>query len=91
MARADQLYKDYLPFSEHSELPVYDGELLMDVHGTGCYTAHSELKRFNRRSEQLADAAERSSVMADHLGVLDYPKQALDEEWRRFILASVPR
>ena len=85
VARADQLYKDYLPFSEHPELPVYDGELLMDVHGTGCYTAHSELKRFNRRSEQLADAAERSSVMADHLGVLDYPKQALNEEWRRFI------
>lgn len=60
VAKADQLYKDYLPFSEHPELPVYDGELLMDVHGTGCYTAHSELKRFNRRSEQLADAAERS-------------------------------
>lgn len=85
IATSDQLYKDYLPFESHPELPVFDGELLMDVHGTGCYTAHSELKRFNRRNEQLADAAERSSVMADHLGLLKYPKETINEEWKRFV------
>ena len=85
VAPSDSLYRDYLPFEAHAELPVYDGELLMDVHGTGCYTAHSELKRFNRRCEQLADAAERSNVMADYLGVLSYPQGAINDEWRRFI------
>ena len=38
-ATSDQLFKDYLPYEKHSELPVFNGELLMDVHGTGCYTA----------------------------------------------------
>ena len=38
-ATSDQLFKDYLPYENHSELPVFDGELLMDVHGTGCYTS----------------------------------------------------
>ena len=85
VAPSDSLFQDYMPFEAHPELPVYDGELLMDVHGTGCYTAHSELKRFNRRCEQLADAAERSNVMADHLGVLNYPQKAINDEWRRFI------
>ena len=37
-ATSDQLFKDYLPYEKHSELPVFNGELLMDVHGTGCYT-----------------------------------------------------
>ena len=37
-ATSDQLFKDYLPFNNHPELPVFDGELLMDVHGTGCYS-----------------------------------------------------
>ena len=31
-ATSDQMYKHYLPFDNHPELPVYDGELLMDVH-----------------------------------------------------------
>ena len=31
-ATSDQLYKDFLPFSNHKELPVFNGELLMDVH-----------------------------------------------------------
>ncbi len=34
-ATSDRLYKDYLPYENHPELPVFDGELTMDVHGTG--------------------------------------------------------
>ena len=33
-ADSDQLFKDYQPYGSHPELPVFDGELLMDVHGT---------------------------------------------------------
>ncbi|MDR1681936.1 MAG: discoidin domain-containing protein [Candidatus Symbiothrix sp.] len=84
-ATSDQLYKDYLPFDQHPELPVFDGELLMDVHGTGCYTSQAAMKLFNRRNEQLADAAERSAVVADWLGGLAYPKQNLNEAWKRFL------
>ena len=84
-ARAGQMYEDYYPFDKHPELPVYDGELLMDVHATGCYTSQAAMKRFNRRNEQLADAAERASVMADWLGAAAYPAEELRTEWRRFI------
>jgi len=84
-SRSYQLFEDYLPFDKHPELPVYKGELLMDVHGTGCYTSQAAMKRFNRRNEQLGDAAERSSVMADFLGGVAYPAATLDESWKRFI------
>lgn len=84
-ARAGQMYEDYYPFDKHPELSVYDGELLMDVHATGCYTSQAAMKRFNRRNEQLADAAERASVMAHWLGAAAYPAEELRTEWRRFI------
>ena len=84
-AESDRLYKDYLPFSDHPELPVWNGELLMDVHGTGCYTSQAAMKLYNRLNENLADAAERSAVAADWLGTADYPLEFLSEAWKRFI------
>jgi alpha-mannosidase len=84
-ATSDQMYKDFLPFSVHPELPVWNSELLMDVHATGCYTSQAAMKLFNRRNELLADAAERSAVAADWLGGADYPRGILSEAWKRFI------
>lgn len=84
-AESDRLYKDYLPFSSHPELPVWKDELLMDVHGTGCYTSQAAMKLYNRKNELLADAAERSSVAADWLGTADYPLEFISEAWKRFI------
>lgn len=84
-AESDRLYKDYLPFDSHPELPVWNGELLMDVHATGCYTSQAAMKYYNRRNELLADAAERSAVAADWIGNYDYPKSFLTEAWKRFI------
>ena len=84
-AESDRLYKDYLPFESHPELPVWKGELLMDVHATGCYTSQAAMKLFNRRNELLADAAERSAVMADWAGTVAYPKDFLTEAWKRVI------
>ena len=84
-ATSDQLYKDYLPFNNHPELPVFDGELLMDVHGTGCYTSQAAMKLYNRQNEQLGDAAERAAVAAEWLGTASYPQHTLTEAWKRFI------
>ena len=84
-ATSDQLFKDYLPFDKHPELPVFDGELLMDVHGTGCYTSQAAMKLYNRQNEQLGDAAERAAVAAEWLGVANYPGQTLSDAWKRFI------
>ncbi len=84
-ATSDQLFLDYYPFDKHPELPVYDGELLMDIHATGCYTSQAAMKLYNRRNEQLGDAAERVSVMADYLGGATYPAEILTDSWQRFI------
>jgi len=84
-SRAGQIYEDYYPFEKHPEFGIYDGELLMDVHGVGCYTSHAAMKLFNRRNEQLADAAERASVAAELLGGINYPEEELRENWQRFL------
>lgn len=84
-ATSDQLFKDYLPYDKHPELPVFNGELLMDVHGTGCYTSQAAMKLYNRQNELLGDAAERAAVAARLLGVADYPGKSLTESWKRFI------
>ena len=84
-ATSDQLYKDFMPFDEHPELPVFDGELPMDVHGNGCYTSQAAMKLYNRQNEHLGDAAERTAVMADWLGTARYPGALLTETWQRVI------
>jgi alpha-mannosidase len=81
---ADQLARDLTP-SERASLPVYQGELLLKTHGVGCYTSQAAMKAFNRRNEQLADAAERASVAAEWVGGPAYPRERLRDAWTRFL------
>jgi len=67
------------------QLPRYRGELLMTDHGAGCYTSQAAMKRWNRKNELRADAAERSAVAAYWLGGLPYPRQTLTDAWWRFL------
>ncbi|MCI6209001.1 MAG: discoidin domain-containing protein [Prevotella sp.] len=83
---SDRLYKEFMPFDKHPELPVFDGELLMDVHGTGCYTSQAAMKLYNRQNEHLGDAAERASVAAQWLGTATYPHDILDDTWKRVLV-----
>jgi alpha-mannosidase len=66
-------------------LPVYRGELLLSVHGTGCYTSQTAMKRWNANNERLAAAAERAAAAAAWLGGVRYPAERLREAWRRFL------
>ena len=83
-APSDRLYRDLAP-ADVARLPRHKGELLMSVHGTGCYTSQAAMKRWNRRCELLADAAERACVAADRLGGAPYPRAKLTEAWTRFL------
>jgi alpha-mannosidase len=67
------------------KLPQFNGELLTSPHGNGCYTSQAAMKLLNRKNELLADAAERSAVMANWLGASYYPKATLKEAWIRFL------
>ena len=72
---------DYLSKQDNSKLHVWNDELPMRNHGVGAYTSQAVLKQWNRRNELLADAAEKSAVAADWLGVAAYPRQDLREAW----------
>ena len=83
-ASADQLYRELTP-EQVATLPVYDGELVMTSHGVGCYTSQAAMKRWNRRCEVLADAAERAATLAWWMGAKEYPHQELERAWTRFL------
>ena len=62
------------------DIPVHAGEL--QHHCVGCYSAHSGVKRWNRRAENLLQRAEKWAVVADVLGALPYPNADLTEAWK---------
>ena len=66
-----------------SKYQVWDGELPMRSHGVGAYTSWGMLKRWNRKNEVAADAAEKASALAWWLGQRDYPADELREAWIR--------
>ncbi len=70
---------------QKAKLPVWNNELVSTDHGVGGYTSRAIGKRWNKRNEQLADAAERTSVFASWLGVQKYPDGVLDTAWKRVI------
>lgn len=73
------------PDSEKAKLPVYDGEFLLTAHGAGSYTSRTVTKRWNRRCELLADAAERVCSAALINGAAAYPQNALDTAWKQVL------
>lgn len=87
-ASADEIYHDIdEKFSDEqkAKLPVWKNELVMQNHGAGGYTSRAVGKRWNRRCQELADVAERGSVMSSYLGTCDYNQESLNRSWKRFV------
>ena len=66
-SNADQMFLDITPAQE-ARLPQYTGEMELTNHSAGSLTSQAYQKRWLRREELLADAAEKSSVAAQLLG-----------------------
>ncbi len=81
-AHSTQIFEDLTP-EQIEKIPVYEGGLLIP-HGYGAMVSHTASKRFNRKNELLADAAEKSCSMATLFGA-DYPKTRLTDAWKRFL------
>ena len=79
-AKADQMFKDITP-AEAAALPRYTGELELTNHSAGSLTSQAYQKRWIRKEELLADAAEKSSIAAQWLGARPYPQQRLNDAW----------
>ncbi len=79
-ATADQLFRDISP-EQTMRLPRFKGELQLTNHSAGSYSSQTYQKRWNRKNELLADAAERASVAAAWLGGRKYPLERLNNAW----------
>ncbi len=60
-------------------LPVVHDEL--QKHASGCYSAHSGIKRWNRQAENALLRAEKWAVIAHHVAGLPYPAD-FERAWR---------
>ncbi|MEJ5308429.1 MAG: glycoside hydrolase family 38 C-terminal domain-containing protein [Anaerolineae bacterium] len=62
------------------KLSVVHNEL--QHHASGCYAAHSGVKRWNRQAEQALLAAEKWSTLASWLTRLPYPANDFERAWK---------
>ncbi len=79
-AAADQMFLDIKPEMQ-SKMPRYKGDLELINHSAGSLTSQAYHKRWNRKNEILADAAEKASVAAAWMGGRTYPQQRLNDAW----------
>ena len=84
LVSSDQMFKD-ITDEQKDRLPRYRGDLLLTEHSAGTLTSQSYMKRWNRKNEVLADAAERAAVLADWLGGAPYPREKLNRSWVRLL------
>jgi alpha-mannosidase len=78
-AAADQMFLDIGDNTAH--LPHYKGELELTNHSAGSLSSQAYQKRWNRKNELLADAAEKASIAAAWLGGRAYPQKRLNDAW----------
>ena len=83
-AKASEMFDKITP-AQRAALPRYKGDLLLTHHSAGSLSSQAAMKRWNRKNELLADAAERASVAADWLGAAPYDRARLSDAWLRFL------
>jgi alpha-mannosidase len=80
-SKADQLFQDILSCCPTDRMPRYKGDLELINHSAGSLSSQAYQKRWNRKNELLADAAEKASVAAEWLGARAYPRERLNNAW----------
>jgi alpha-mannosidase len=79
-ANAEQMFLDMTP-PQAAGLPRYTGEMELTNHSAGSLTSQAYQKRWLRKEELLADAAEKASIAAEWLGARPYPLERLNDAW----------
>ena len=80
LCSSDQLFRD-LTDAQAAKLPTYTGDLLLTQHSAGSLTSQAYMKRWNRKNELLAQAAEPLAVVADLAGGIKYPQSQFNNAW----------
>ena len=77
---AEQMFLNIRP-QQIAGLPRYAGDLLLTDHSAGSISSQTYQKRWNRKNELLADAAEKASIGAMWLRTRSYPQERLNRAW----------
>jgi alpha-mannosidase len=80
-SKADQIFKDIESCCATDRLPRYKGDLELINHSAGSLTSQAYQKRWMRKNELLADAAEKAAVTAEWLNGGAYPRDRLNDAW----------
>src|SRR5438270_9297296 len=80
-SKADQMFNDILKCCKTDRMPRYKGDLELINHSAGSITSEAYQKRWMRKNELLADAAEKASIAAAWLGGRPYPLERLNNAW----------
>ena len=80
-SKADQMFNDILQCCRTDRMPRYKGDLELINHSAGSITSEAYQKRWMRKNEVLADAAEKASLAAAWLGGRPYPLERLNAAW----------
>ncbi|MDF1513726.1 MAG: glycoside hydrolase family 38 C-terminal domain-containing protein, partial [Anaerolineae bacterium] len=66
--------------TDENEFPIITNEL--QYHASGCFAAHSGVKRWNRQAENALISAEKWAALANWITGLPYPRQELEKAWK---------
>ncbi len=66
-------------------MPTWEGELYVEVH-RGTYTTNLKMKKYMADAESVLRSAEIWSSIAEMLGLFEYPKEKIEELWKRVLL-----
>lgn len=84
LSTPDEYFRDVK--KQGKTLPSVSGDLFH--HSSGCYSAHSEVKRLNRLAENRLIMAEKFSVAARHWTGGKYPLEKYTEGWKKYFSTS---
>lgn len=79
-ANAEKMFLN-ITGAEAAGLPRYTGEMELTNHSAGSLTSQAYQKRWLRKEETLADAAEKASIAAEWLRARPYPLARLNDAW----------
>jgi len=80
-SKADEMFDDIANCCKTDRMPRYKGDLELINHSAGSLSSEAYQKRWMRKNELLADAAEKASVAAAWLGGRPYPQERLNGAW----------
>ena len=74
---------EYFEAVKGEKLPVVKDDL--QFHAKGCYSACSQIKEGNRKSENSVLTTEMYSVISNHLIGTEYPTEELSRAWKNIL------